>query len=67
LPGGAVFAAVLCYRLFAFWLPLPPGIIAFLQLRKTVKRWEEERSEMPVGTDLAETLSGATITSESKV
>jgi uncharacterized membrane protein YbhN (UPF0104 family) len=67
LPGGAVFAAVLCYRLFAFWLPLPPGIIAFLQLRKTVKRWEEERSEMPVGTDLAETLPGATITSESKV
>jgi len=26
----------------AFWLPLPPGIVAFFQLRKTVKRWEDE-------------------------
>jgi uncharacterized membrane protein YbhN (UPF0104 family) len=67
LPGGAVFAAVLCYRLFAFWLPLPPGIIAFLQLRKTVQRWEDERARVPVGTDVSETLPGATVTSESKV
>jgi uncharacterized protein (TIRG00374 family) len=67
LPGGAVFAAVLVYRVIAFWLPLPPGIVAFLQLRKTVQRWEDERAHLPVGTDLAETLPGGTVTSESKV
>ena len=37
-----MIAAVLIYRLIAFWLPLPPGIVAFLQLRRTVARWEEE-------------------------
>ena len=29
----------------AFWLPIPPGIVAFLQLRKTVQRWERERDQ----------------------
>jgi uncharacterized protein (TIRG00374 family) len=67
LPGGAVFAAVLCYRVFAFWLPLPPGVVAFFQLRKTVRRWDEERASVPVGSDAAETLPGAAVTSESKV
>ena len=42
LPGASVFAAVLVYRLFAFWLPVLPGFIAFLQLRRTVARWERE-------------------------
>ena len=42
LPASTVIAAVLIYRLIAFWLPVPPGIVAFLQLRRTVKRWEEE-------------------------
>ena len=37
-----MIAAVLIYRLIAFWLPVPPGIVAFLQLRRTVARWEEE-------------------------
>jgi uncharacterized protein (TIRG00374 family) len=41
-PGDDVFAAVLTYRLFAFWLPIPPGLIAFFQLRRTVARWEVE-------------------------
>jgi len=67
LPGGAVFAAVLCYRVIAFWLPLPPGVVAFFQLRKTVKRWEDARDHVAVGTDAAETLPGASATSESKV
>ncbi len=49
LPSGPVFAAVLCYRVIAFWLPLPPGIIAFFQLRRTVRRWEVERPFIPVG------------------
>jgi hypothetical protein len=40
-----VFPAVLTYRVIAFWLPTPPGIIAFLQLRGTVARWERERKQ----------------------
>ncbi len=42
LPHAEVFAAVLVYRVVAFWLPIPPGILAFFQLRKTVARWEAE-------------------------
>ncbi|CAB4931672.1 unannotated protein [freshwater metagenome] len=34
--------SVLTYRAFAFWLPTVPGIIAYLQLRKTVDRWRDE-------------------------
>ena len=69
LPGvtfGTVTAAVLLYRLIAFWLPLPPGVVAFFQLRQTVQRWERERTGAPVGSDAAESLPG-TLTSESKV
>jgi uncharacterized protein (TIRG00374 family) len=42
LPEEAVFPAILIYRLVAFWMPIPPGILAFFQLRKTVQRWETE-------------------------
>jgi uncharacterized protein (TIRG00374 family) len=42
LPEATCFAAVLIYRLIAFWMPMPPGIIAFFQLRGTVHHWEEE-------------------------
>jgi uncharacterized protein (TIRG00374 family) len=31
--------AVLAYRAFSFWLPTFPGIVAYLQLRRTVSRW----------------------------
>jgi uncharacterized protein (TIRG00374 family) len=65
--SGTLFAAVLTYRLIAFWLPLVPGVIAFFQLRATVHRWDEERPGPGVGTGIAESLPGATITSESKV
>ena len=37
---SVVFPAVLTYRVIAFWLPIPPGIVAFVQLRKTVTAWE---------------------------
>ena len=46
LPGSAVIPAVLIYRLVAFWLPIPPGIVAFFQLRKTTQRWERERGSL---------------------
>ncbi|MGH2953508.1 MAG: lysylphosphatidylglycerol synthase transmembrane domain-containing protein [Solirubrobacterales bacterium] len=40
--GGPIFTAILIYRVIAFWLPIPPGAVAFFQLRKTVRRWEDE-------------------------
>jgi putative heme transporter len=47
---STVFPAVLCYRVIAFWLPIPPGIVAFFQLRTTVAGWEREREEgVPAG------------------
>lgn len=42
IPEGTVFPAILTFRLVAFWMPIPPGVIAFFQLRQTVHRWEEE-------------------------
>src|SRR5680860_844398 len=42
IPEEAVFPAILIYRLVAFWLPIPPRIVAFFQLRKRVAQWEEE-------------------------
>ena len=56
VPSSEVFAAVLTYRVIAFWLPIPPGIVAFFQLRKTVNRWEQEGRNADG--------SGATIKSE---
>jgi putative heme transporter len=44
---SVVFPAVLTYRVIAFWLPIPPGIVAFIQLRRRVAEWEEERGEAP--------------------
>jgi uncharacterized protein (TIRG00374 family) len=42
LPEETVFPAVLIFRLVSFWMPIPPGIFAFFQLRHTVHRWEQE-------------------------
>jgi uncharacterized protein (TIRG00374 family) len=42
IDDSVVFPAVLTYRVIAFWLPIPPGIVAFVQLRKTVAEWERE-------------------------
>ena len=43
VPSAVVFPAVLTYRVIAFWLPIPPGVVAYFQLRHTVARWESER------------------------
>jgi uncharacterized protein (TIRG00374 family) len=45
VPGGLAVVAVLVYRGFSFWLPTIPGIVAYLQLRRTVARWRAEESE----------------------
>jgi uncharacterized protein (TIRG00374 family) len=42
IPEETVFPAVLIFRLVSFWMPIPPGIFAFFQLRHTVHRWEQE-------------------------
>jgi putative heme transporter len=55
---ATVFPAVLAYRVIAFWLPIPPGIVAFFQLRTTVSRWERERIQG---------FTGGLYTSKSKV
>jgi uncharacterized protein (TIRG00374 family) len=46
-PSSTVFVSVLAYRVIAFWLPIPPGIFAYLQLRRTVARWREEGDPEP--------------------
>jgi uncharacterized protein (TIRG00374 family) len=60
VPSGIVFPAVLMYRVIAFWLPIPPGVVAYFQLRGTVAGWERERSR-------AEAVPAGLYTSESKV
>ena len=40
--ASVVFPAVLTYRVIAFWLPIPPGVVAFFQLQKTVAQWKAE-------------------------
>jgi putative heme transporter len=55
---SVVFPAVLTYRVIAFWLPIPPGIVAFFQLRNTVAGWER---------DLAKPSAREDYTSQSKV
>jgi uncharacterized protein (TIRG00374 family) len=47
IDNSVVFPAVLSYRVIAFWLPIPPGIVAFFQLRGTVAGWEAERARIP--------------------
>jgi uncharacterized protein (TIRG00374 family) len=62
LPEETVFPAILVFRLVAFWMPIPPGIIAFFQLRKTVARWDTEGLPIERGGGAGsafETLPGA--------
>ena len=70
-PAGTVIAAVLIYRLLAFWLPVPPGIVAFFQLRGTVHRWEQEGrpaiEDDVEGAERPEGVAAPSTTSESKV
>jgi uncharacterized protein (TIRG00374 family) len=47
IPSSVVFPAVLTYRVIAFWLPIPPGVVAFFQLRHTVAQWERQRNQKP--------------------
>jgi uncharacterized membrane protein YbhN (UPF0104 family) len=39
-PGLAV-AAVLGYRAFEYWLPVVPGVLAYVRLLRTVREWDD--------------------------
>jgi uncharacterized protein (TIRG00374 family) len=54
-----IFAAILLYRILAFWLPIPPGIVSFLHLRKTVQRWEVERPRRVVAPGVGGPVPGS--------
>jgi len=59
IPEETVFPAILIYRLIAFWLPIPPGVIAFFQLRSRVQRWEDEGLPIARGEPRKERLEPA--------
>jgi uncharacterized protein (TIRG00374 family) len=58
-PSETVFPAILIFRLVSFWMPIPPGIFAFFQLRNTVHRWENEGLPIDRGGTAASDLEPA--------
>ena len=44
VPVEISVVSVLAYRAIAFWLPTLPGAVAYLQLRRTVQRWQTSRT-----------------------
>ena len=61
LPEETVFPAILIFRLVSFWMPIPPGVVAFFQLRNTVRRWEEEGLPIERGGELRPAPAGSTL------
>lgn len=57
IPASTVFPAILTFRLIGFWLPIPIGVLAFIQLRRTVARWADET---PAATIQSEVTAEAT-------
>ena len=41
VPAGSAVIAVLAYRAISFWLPTLPGLVGYLALRSTVRKWRE--------------------------
>jgi uncharacterized protein (TIRG00374 family) len=37
-----VLPAILVFRMVGFWLPIPVGVLAYVQLRRTIRGWESE-------------------------
>ena len=42
VPLQDAIPSILLYRIVGFWLPIPVGVLAYVQLRRTVHRWSEE-------------------------
>ena len=47
IPGDETVVAVLAYRAISFWLPTLPGVVGYVALRRTVRRWEREPPILP--------------------
>jgi uncharacterized protein (TIRG00374 family) len=45
VPGSRALIAVLAYRAISFWLPTLPGVLGWVALRKTVRRWQQGDAE----------------------
>ncbi len=39
VPAGSAVVGVLAYRAISFWLPTLPGLVGYLALRSTVRKW----------------------------
>ena len=61
LPEETVFPAILIFRLVSFWMPIPPGVVAFFQLRNTVHGWEADGLPIDRGGELRPAPSGSTL------
>ena len=59
IPEETVFPAILIFRLVAFWLPIPPGVVAFFQLRSRVHEWESDGLPIERGRHLQEAPAAA--------
>jgi len=42
IPASSAVIAVLAYRAISFWLPTLPGIVGYLALRSTVRKWQAD-------------------------
>jgi uncharacterized protein (TIRG00374 family) len=42
IPARSAVISVLAYRAISFWLPTLPGIVGYLALRSTVRRWRAD-------------------------
>jgi uncharacterized protein (TIRG00374 family) len=43
-----VLPAILVFRMIGFWLPIPVGVVAYLQLRRTIRGWEAETRDATI-------------------
>jgi uncharacterized protein (TIRG00374 family) len=57
IPAETVFPAILLFRLVGFWLPIPFGVWAYIELRRTIARWAHET---PAATIQSEVKAEAT-------
>jgi uncharacterized protein (TIRG00374 family) len=46
--GGVTILAVLSYRVISYWLPVLPGLVAYVPLRRRVARWRGEPQRVAV-------------------
>ena len=59
-PRGVIDSASrLAYRAFSFWLPTIPGILAYVQLRRTVARSRPDASDRQAGSRVATATQSA--------